>query len=528
MTSQRRIIFIICSFLVLQAFFYMIYRHQTKVQIIDEISAVCVKKSEEIKEPVVALPTPPVKKEQVNPVNYKFGFKSLVKEVSLDDLKVKGEIPNWLHGSLIFNGPAYLPNINENSGWFEGLAMLHLFNLDSNHVSYKNQFLKSKSFYDTFATNNPKVKHIKINNANINVAKIANKFVALSEIPLPVIFNPKTLKTIGSFTYHDKLPSDKIFESSNPIRDESKKETINFLIHMGALSSNYEIYKIKDDAFSLGLGDARREKIATITIKEPAYIHNLSITKNYIIFVEYPFVVKPYRLAMGGSMIDKFEWKPERGTNFYVINRNTKEVKTLNSKAFFAFSNVNAFEKNNKIIVDIVTFEDASIIKKMTTVMTRLNIKNYSPDIASKLSRFKLDLENKTVEEETLSKESINFPRINENYIARPYNFVYGTSMRVRDYYDDINQLSKININDKEEKYWDEDGCYPSEPVFVAAPNAQEEDDGVIMSVVLDGKKQTSFLLILNATSFKEIARVELPHHIPFGLRGNFFPSPVV
>lgn len=519
MTNQKRIIYIACAFLLLQLFYYLLVKNQTKhVKIVKDLKTeIFLKKDLNKIELGVVIP------KEKSVANYKLGFKSLVKEVDLNSLNIKGKIPNWISGSLIFNGPAYLSNINEDSMWFDGLAMLHLFNFNHQNVIYKNRFLKSKEFYNTFAANNSKYKNVKINNANLNVAKLANKFVALSEIPLPVIFDPTTLKTLGSFTYNDKLPTNKIFESSNPIRDETKKETISFLIHMGALYSNYEIYKIRDGMHSLGLGDAKREKIATISVKEPAYIHNLSITENYIIFAEYPFVVKPYRLAMGGSMIDKFEWKPEKGTNFHIINRNSKEVTTLNTKGFFALSQVNAFEKNNEIFVDIVTFPDASVIKKMTNVLNRLNLKHYDSDLSSNLSRFKIDLENKSIKQEILSSKYISFPRINENYKTKPYHFVYGVAMGLKDYYDDINQLIKININNGETIYWHEDELYPSEPVFVSVPNAQEEDDGIVMSVVLDGKEGMSFLLILNATSFKEIARVELPHHIPFGLRGNFF-----
>jgi carotenoid cleavage dioxygenase-like enzyme len=45
-------------------------------------------------------------------------------------------------------------------------------------------------------------------------------------------------------------------------------------------------------------------------------------------------------------------------------------------------------------------------------------------------------------------------------------------------------------------------GRYPGEPVFVAAPDALAEDDGVILSVVLDAQQETSFLLILEASSY--------------------------
>lgn len=36
-----------------------------------------------------------------------------------------------------------------------------------------------------------------------------------------------------------------------------------------------------------------------------------------------------------------------------------------------------------------------------------------------------------------------------------------------------------------EPQVWYQDGFYPSEPVFVPSPDAADEDDGVILSVVL-------------------------------------------
>ena len=58
--------------------------------------------------------------------------------------------------------------------------------------------------------------------------------------------------------------------------------------------------------------------------------------------------------------------------------------------------------------------------------------------------------------------------------------------------------------------------------MFVAAPDADGEDEGVLLSVVLDGRKGNSFLLVLDARSLDELARAEVPHHIPFGFHGQF------
>jgi len=69
---------------------------------------------------------------------------------------------------------------------------------------------------------------------------------------------------------------------------------------------------------------------------------------------------------------------------------------------------------------------------------------------------------------------------------------------------------------------WSARDAYPGEPVFVPKPGAVEEDDGVVLSVVLDASAGNSFLAILDARSFSELARVHAPHHIPFGFHGIF------
>ncbi len=49
------------------------------------------------------------------------------------------------------------------------------------------------------------------------------------------------------------------------------------------------------------------------------------------------------------------------------------------------------------------------------------------------------------------------------------------------------------------------------------------EDDGVLLSVVLDGRTASSYLLVLDAATMTELGRARVPHHIPFGFHGQYF-----
>jgi len=72
---------------------------------------------------------------------------------------------------------------------------------------------------------------------------------------------------------------------------------------------------------------------------------------------------------------------------------------------------------------------------------------------------------------------------------------------------------------------WREEGCVPGEPVFIPRPGGTEEDDGVVLTVVLDSTLLRSKLVILNAKTMEEIARAEMESIFPMGFHGTFVGS---
>jgi len=466
----------------------------------------------------------------------------LQEEIANRPLNVTGKIPDWLSGTLIRNGPIKVTvNGQTNDHWFDGLAMLHAFSFHEGHVNYSNKFLRSDAYhtvfdkgsldYGGFASDPCRSLFKKfltfliprsdsaIQNANVNVAKFANEYVALTEVPLPVKFDIETLDTLGVLDYQDELPKDKCWESAHPHYDSTQKEILNYLIKFGR-NSYYTLYKLKD-------GIAQREVIAEVPINEPAYMHSFAVTENYIILTEFPLVVKPLDLIVKNqAFIKNFTWQPERGTRFIVINKKDGNiVGKYVTKPFFAFHHANAFEKDGLIHFDIVTYQDASII---TGNNLYVNSNNVSPEnYQSNLERFSLSLGTGTISSKVLLAKSNEFPRINDKQDGRPYTYAYlaGFSDTAQAKEELINSegLYKVNTHTNEVLEWSEKGCSSGEPVFVAAPNAQEEDDGVVLTVILDHVRKDSFLLVLDAKSFREIGRARAPHVIPAGFHGQYF-----
>lgn len=469
------------------------------------------------------------------PKFYDLGFGNTENEIQVDNLEIQGKIPGWLRGTLIRNGPGAF-NVGEQQyrHWFDGLAMLHKFSINNGKVSYANKYLNTKAYqeaqstnqisYSEFATDpcrsmfgrvisvfSPKIT----DSAKVSIAKIAQSYMALAETPIQVEFDPETLQSVGVFKFEDKLVGQ--MTTVHPQFDFENDTVFNLVTRYHRIS-HYNIYQIKDDN--------KPSKIASLTSNSPSYMHSFGMSKNYFILTEFPLVVNPISLLLWlKPYIENFKWKPERGTPFRIINRHTGElVGRFESDPFFAFHHINAFEQGEELFVDLAAYDDASIIQSY--YLDRLKSNN-NPIPPGNLRRYRVPLKGKRVTFETISDSCMELPNFDYARLNTDpnYQFVYAVSINEENKSGFYNQILKVDIKNRKDTFWYETGCFPGEPVFIGKPGRSEEDDGVILSVVLDENAGASFLLVLDAHSFDEIARANIPQPILFGYHGAYFPE---
>lgn len=119
-------------------------------------------------------------------------------------------------------------------------------------------------------------------------------------------------------------------------------------------------------------------------------------------------------------------------------------------------------------------------------------------------------------------------PVINPAYLTRPYHYVYSVPDRGLSTLGD--GLVKTDLLTRDALFWNNAaGHSPGEAVFVARPRTEEEerdgveldeDDGVLLSVVLDGRGAKSYLVCLDAKTMRELGRAEADFAIAFGFHG--------
>jgi beta,beta-carotene 9',10'-dioxygenase len=455
---------------------------------------------------------------------YTLGFRTLENEVVVDALPVEGALPPWLAGSLLRTGPAKF-EVGDRSvrHWFDGLAMLHRYTIEDGRVSYASRFLRGKAFraaeetgelrYSEFATDPCRSLFARVasmfrpkltDNGAVNVSRVGDEFIAMTETPLPVVFDPQTLESAG-VAYE---PPGEI-TTAHPHHDPQRRELVNYAAHLGPRSS-YRFYAQR----------ARDEQhvIASASVRKPGYVHSFGMTERYLILAEGPFVVDPKRLLLSGRpYIENYSWEPERGARFLVFERQGGALRgEYRTDAFFTFHHVNAFEREGGLVVDLCAYEDPSVIDAL--YLDRL--RDGRPVPGAHLRRFVIDLDGGAVSSEQLADTDLELPRIDyRRRNGRPYRYVYGAALNGSW----LAKIVKVDIERGETSAWSADGCWPGEPVFVPEPDSEDEDAGVLLSIVLDGARERSFLLVLDAATLEEIARAEVPHAVPFSFHGQFF-----
>src|SRR6266566_2078853 len=219
--------------------------------------------------------------------SYALGFSSLDEEIALDDMPVLGQLPAWLTGRLIRVTPALL-EIGDKTleHWFDGLAMLNAFTFADGRVSYANRFLDTKAYrraregeigFVSFATDPCRSLFKRVialfeegvnDNANVNIVRLGERYQALTEVPLPVEFDPESLQTLGLARFKDRVGGH--LSTAHPHYDFEREKFINYVSQFSARSS----YRV----FALAPGSNRREPIASVPVSEPAYMHSFGMS----------------------------------------------------------------------------------------------------------------------------------------------------------------------------------------------------------------------------------------------------------
>jgi beta,beta-carotene 9',10'-dioxygenase len=140
------------------------------------------------------------------------------------------------------------------------------------------------------------------------------------------------------------------------------------------------------------------------------------------------------------------------------------------------------------------------------------------PDLAPPIVRWTVREGARDAHVETLLAQGFEFPSVSyKKKSGRRHAVSWGARVCAS------GRRSSIVRLGADERTFEETGFVFGEPVFVARPSSEREDDGVLVTVGSHLDAARSAMVVLDAGTLDVKAWAEVPLPIPLGFHGSFF-----
>lgn len=369
--------------------------------------------------------------------------------------------------------------------------------------------------------------------------------------------DPETLKSRG-LTSHERIHASLKgpIGPAHPCVDPVTGDYFSFNVDL-SLDATYRVFQISNKTGQVKI-------LATFSAKA-CFIHSFFITSSYLVICMPIAYYHGVAVLWHHNMVEAFEPFDEKQTcRWIVIDRHHGQgiVGEFRSPACFFFHSTNAWEEENgDVICEMVRFRNRAIIdafyydvltnednkgeKFWTSPQNLLDANSHLVRSRLRKSEFSSGRDHPALKKSTVPwvKDEMDIPGphsgdfgvIHPDYVCRKHRYIWSCSSVARSTLFDC--IIKTDTQTREVIRWAGQTAHtPSEPIFIPRPatgdlaKLREEDDGVLLSVILDGRNRTSYLLCLDAKSMEELGRAECEFAIGITFHGKHMkssPSPV-
>lgn len=430
-------------------------------------------------------------------------------ELTLRDLAVTGRIPAGLNGRYLKMGANPVAPDAAGHHWFLGDGMVHgLAVRDGEALWYRNRWIGSRAAAAALGrAAAPGPRRGRNDTVNTNVADIGGRAFALVEA--------------GSFPV--ELSEDLEGQRYNPF-DGTLGGSFSGHPHFDPLTGEHHAI-----AYDGGVWDAVRHVVVSswgevvrdvpIAVEHGPCIHDCALTARFAVVLDLP-VTFSMRALLGGHRFP-YRWNPAHRARLGLLPRRGAgaDVVWCDVEPCFVFHVANAFDaEDGRVIVDVVAYP------------TMFASGAGGLDALGRFERWTVDPARRRVERRVMDSTPQEFPRVDERRFGRTYRYAYTVSVPP-DGDPQLTGATKLYKHDLEtgtrRVHEFGDGRLPGEFVFVPAGADADEDEGWLVGFVIAAADDATEFAILDARAFEAapIATVRLPHRIPPGFHGNWFPA---
>jgi len=472
---------------------------------------------------IPAIPIEPTRDLTLTTLSNRIPFRGPAAIRGSERARVSGRLPDWLRGDLVRVAPWFgaTPHWTP-AHWFDALGLVFGFELGGDEVSLRWSVLdgeigaaaeSGRVPLSHFATPNQRGPLARLlhpipnqtDNTNVNVVRIDGEWVALTETPKQYILDPKSLAVRARVAYEDELGTPGML--AHPIR--KRDHITNVAVRFGRRGELA--------VFDLPNRSRTRRIRARWSANELPYVHSFGLTDQTAMLVDHPLRVRPHTLLWSNrGIIEHFVWDASSPARLILLDLATGRSSAHETPPFFCFHTVHAFETPDATVLDLIAYDDASII----SALSARRLAERFAETPTRLIRLSVDRRTGRVSRRVLCEVPFEFPQVDWEFAGgSPERIVFGAELtpegsRVN------SRIVRVALDSGELRSFAEADYVLGEPLFVGAPGRAREGEGVLLSV--GSSERGAALFVLDATSLEELARAEVAVHLPLGFHGNF------
>ncbi len=447
-------------------------------------------------------------------------------EVNATELEViEGQIPTDIDGIYLRNteNPVHTPLGRHHP--FDGDGMIHQISFSGGTASYRNRFIRTRCFVaeqiegsalwgglmDPPGTSKRRgfgahgsLKDSASTDIVVHGGKAIATFYQCGE---GYVLDPETLEFEGLAPW---VPIDGI--SAHPKIDEKTGELLFFNY---SKTAPYMHYGVVDKSGKL-------VHYVPIDLPGPRLPHDIAFSENWTILNDLPvfwdqdLLEKDIHAVRSHNIPSRFGLIPRYGK--------PDEIKWFDAAPTYVLHWLNAYEEGDEVVMDGY-FQENPTPEPLKDAGQHGHLMAYLDlhTLRAKLHRWRFNLKDGTTKEERLDDQIVEFGMINQQYAGRKNRYVFSVQSKPGWFL--FTGFVKHDLETgTSENVQLEPGRYASESPFAPRINSQSEDDGYLVSFIIDENTGTSECILIDAKKFSEgpVCRIKLPHKISSGTHSTW------